>query len=159
VVKKAISVKESRPHRTSGIPISVSIPRKAKERARLHVQNDAAPFSFSLLSSLLLHHFSLFLSLSFLGIGLRAQSFTENTECRRSRESYAAKFFEEGPEGREEWRQEYVCVLWRQAVRCLHSCRSSSCYAEGGWCAGFVISACAEITVRILSNSENRICY
>lgn len=110
--KRYLSRNRDRVQLSSGIPISVSVPRKAKERARLHVQNDAASasFSFSLLSSLLLHHFSLSLSLSFLGIGPRAQSFTENTECRRSRESYAAKFSEEGPEGREEGRQECVCV-------------------------------------------------
>lgn len=93
---------------SSGIPIPVSVPRGAKERARLHVQNDAAsvPFPFSLLSSSLLHQISLSFSQSFLGIGPRTQSFTENTECRRSRESQAAKFSEEGPEEREGGRQE-----------------------------------------------------
>lgn len=136
--------------------------REAKERARLHgfeMMLRSPPSLFRSASSSPLHYLSLPLSVF-------PRDWSANPVIHRKHRMQTVTWVvgskvprgrARGKRGRKTGICACVCMLWRQAVRCLYSCRSSSRYAEGG-CWGFVILA-PSATVRISTNSENRICY
>lgn len=114
---------------SSGIPIPVLVPREAKKRARYHVRNE------------MLCVFALSLSLSILLPPPPPLSVFPPSPGLAREPSHSQKTQNAGPKReRAEARGDVsVCVLWRQAVHRLYSCRSSSRYTEG-WMRSFVTS-------------------